>query len=263
MTEFATPRPAASVILCRQGDEGIEVYLVKRHGRAGFMANAHVFPGGITENGDLGSLKRTAARELFEEAGVLLGDPIPDPEELCSWRQKLVDDDAELDQFCAETGTEIREDALHYFAQWITPSHEKRRYMATFFLAVMPDGQTPSADQRETVSGRWVSVRQAGTLAGELELPPPQLRTFYDMRDASTLDDLFALCEQCAKSPLQILPRVAPTLPPITLLLPWDPHYAELGAGEARAVDREHPLATGPSRVMLQNGAWQLGSAND
>src|SRR5262245_17445030 len=90
-------RPAATVIVLRDGADGPEVFMVRRHQAVRFMAGAHVFPGGRVEDSD-GSANATwcdglanarakipgvtpesavtfqiaAARELFEEAGVLL-----------------------------------------------------------------------------------------------------------------------------------------------------------------------------------------------
>ena len=63
-------REAASVILLRATPNGFEVFLLRRHKKASFMASAFVFPGGATEPGE--DALTAAARELFEEAGVLL-----------------------------------------------------------------------------------------------------------------------------------------------------------------------------------------------
>src|SRR5215467_10074102 len=63
-------REAASVILLRRAKPGFEVFLLRRHKRASFMASAFVFPGGAAEPGE--DARTAAARELFEEAGILL-----------------------------------------------------------------------------------------------------------------------------------------------------------------------------------------------
>jgi 8-oxo-dGTP pyrophosphatase MutT (NUDIX family) len=115
------PRPAATVVLLREagGGPGLEVYLVRRHARSGFLANAYVFPGGAADPGE-DDLRVTGARELEEECGVVLapGD-------------------------------------LHYFAHWVTPSNEKRRFTARFYAARLPAGQTPAFDNQETVVLVW------------------------------------------------------------------------------------------------------------
>jgi 8-oxo-dGTP pyrophosphatase MutT (NUDIX family) len=76
----AEPTPAATIVLARVlPDDAFEIFLVKRHGRSGFMAGAHVFPGGKLDPQD-GAFDVDAAvvcaiRETFEECGVLLARP--------------------------------------------------------------------------------------------------------------------------------------------------------------------------------------------
>src|ERR1700687_520723 len=52
----AHPRPAATVIVLRNGPAGPEVFLVRRHEGTPFMGGAHVFPGGRVDavDGDAG-----------------------------------------------------------------------------------------------------------------------------------------------------------------------------------------------------------------
>ena len=92
----AAPRPSATVVLLRDGDCGLEAYLVQRHGRAAF-GHAWAFPGGVVDACDARvhdacrgadpvtanrlldapnalNYYSAAIRELFEESGVLLAD---------------------------------------------------------------------------------------------------------------------------------------------------------------------------------------------
>ena len=41
-----TPRPSAAVTLLRQGETGLSVFMVRRHGQSAFMPDVYVFPGG-------------------------------------------------------------------------------------------------------------------------------------------------------------------------------------------------------------------------
>src|SRR5580704_2051229 len=78
--EVAVPRPAATVILMRGGEETLEVLLVKRNPQARFMGGAWVFPGGAVDRGEGegdAALRAAAIRELAEEAGIAL-DPASD-----------------------------------------------------------------------------------------------------------------------------------------------------------------------------------------
>src|ERR1700759_4564049 len=86
----AGPVPAATIMLLRDGAEGLEVFMVKRHHQIDFVAGALVFPGGKIEKGDsdaalerhfeggadwtaeMRALGAGAIREAFEESGILL-----------------------------------------------------------------------------------------------------------------------------------------------------------------------------------------------
>src|SRR5687767_1382861 len=94
----SAPRPASTVVIARPAPVAFEVFLVRRHDAIAFMGGAHVFPGGRVDDGDRGPDARSwcdgvetavsrmpsrpqnesvafhvaAARELFEESGVLL-----------------------------------------------------------------------------------------------------------------------------------------------------------------------------------------------
>src|SRR5271154_5008365 len=81
--EVVTARPAATVLLVRDGPRGLQVFMVVRHHKIDFASGALVFPGGKVEDddhllagGDIELASRVAAiRETFEECGVLLARP--------------------------------------------------------------------------------------------------------------------------------------------------------------------------------------------
>jgi 8-oxo-dGTP pyrophosphatase MutT (NUDIX family) len=226
VSEQVAIRDAASVILVRPRGTELEVFLLCRHRKASFMPSAFVFPGGAADPGE-SDLRVTAARELREEAGVSIA-----PEE------------------------------LHYFAHWITPSIEKKRFSARFFLGRLPAGQEPHFDDQETVDQIWVTPAEGLARAGELRLPPPQVRTLWEMRDAAARgwDALVADAAARAAAPHPILPRMTPVPGGpggFALLLPWDPDYERAGTGDARPIADGHPLAIGPSRFILEDGTWK------
>src|SRR3954449_8888920 len=68
-----TPREAATVIVLRGGAEALEVLLVKRNPEQRFMGGAWVFPGGAVDPGVDHCV--AGAREVEEEAGVVIGEP--------------------------------------------------------------------------------------------------------------------------------------------------------------------------------------------
>ncbi len=261
------PRLAATVILVRPRHETgeLEVYLQRRHQRASFMSNAFVFPGGAADPTDR-DLRVTAARELFEEAGVLLGrTPVP-ADTRAAWRTLLQAGTATMDALLARTGASrdfYAVDALRYFAHWITPSREGKRFSAVFYLAVLPAGESAAFDNNEMVDEVWVTPDEALANASELRLPPPQLRTFLDLREPARagIDALLAEAAFRAAQPHPVLPRMAAPVAGepmgVTLLLPWDPEYQSRGTGDALVMPAHHPLAVGPSRFVLEGASWK------
>lgn len=261
-------REASSVILVRprSGSGEGEVFMLRRHRKSSFMSSAYVFPGGAAEAGDTDP-RHTAARELFEEAGVLLATSEVSADQLQSWRDAINDDDheAELDSVLAAAGVSLDLDALHYFSHWITPSVERKRFSARFYVAALPAGQTPSFDNKETVDEVWVTPGEALARSKELKLPPPQVRTFIDLQQACAagLDAVFAECARRAEHPYPIMPRLCPDSGGgFCLLLPWDPDYETRGSGDLQTMPADHPLAEGNSRFILEDMTWKNVAAD-
>lgn len=223
------------------------------------MARSFVFPGGTMEPED-DNHRMTAARELFEEAGVLLCRTPIAPASLAEWRRSIVDG-VRLAQILEDGGVELDIGSLRYFAHWITPSIEKKRFSARFYVAELPAGQVPSFDDLETVDQVWITPGEALERVGELRLPPPQVRTMYDLRTAAACgpEAVLDLADERARNPHPILPRsIHSDSAPLgfELLLPWDPRYAEAD-GDGIEMPDDHPLAAGPSRFVLTDGGWR------
>jgi 8-oxo-dGTP pyrophosphatase MutT (NUDIX family) len=267
------PRLAAAVILVRERPETgeLEVYLQRRHARASFMSSAFVFPGGAADPTDR-DLRVTAVRELFEESGVLLSRTPVAADTRAAWQTLLQAGTATMGALVARSGANPDPDApdafyvldtLHYFAHWITPSAERKRFSAVFYLAALPAGETAAFDNQEMVDDLWVTPDEALANAGELRLPPPQLRTFLDLREPARagMAALLAAAAFRAAQPYPVLPRVAMPVagepPRVTLLLPWDPEYQSRGTGEGLVIPAYHPLAVGPSRFVLEGASWK------
>lgn len=249
------PRAAASVILARETSDGIEIYLLRRHRKASFMSSSFVFPGGIVDEGE-DDPRETAIRELFEEAGVLLCKSEVDASTRGAWREKLNRGEARFRDLIDPAELDL--DALHYYAHWVTPTVEKRRYSAQFFVARMPAKQVASPDNRETVDEVWVAPSAALDRRAELRLPPPQHRSFHELVAANvdSIDALVALANTRAQHKHAILPRGLSGVNEFTLLLPWDRDYEEHGLGEGLTIASDHPLAVGPSRFILRATGW-------
>lgn len=253
-------REASSVILLRRAPDGFEVFLVRRRRGASFMASAFVFPGGGAEPGE--DARTAAARELFEEAGVLLardsgrGGETLELLTLESLRRRILDG-ANAATVLDQVGLEWSTDALVPWSHWITPSIEPKRFSARFFVCELPSGQTPSFDDIETVEQQWVRPADAIARAGELALPPPQLRTCWELAELPTIEAVIAEGRARADEPHPILPRLSGAGGPPCLLLPWDPAYVEGGTGDGAPLTYQPRWARGPSRFYREDRAWK------
>jgi 8-oxo-dGTP pyrophosphatase MutT (NUDIX family) len=239
---------------------GFEVFFLRRHRKSSFMASAYVFPGGAAEPGE--DARTAAARELFEEAGVLLAKHKPDRDEVTvefggtdAIRSRILAGGA-ADEALDLAGLVWATEGLVPWSHWITPSIEPKRFSARFFVVELPAGQEPHFDATETVDQVWVTPSQAIERAAELQLPPPQVRTCWELAQYATLRDVLAAGRQRADEPHPIMPRLAPGDGPC-LLLPWDPEYLTKGTGESTPLTYKPRWAVGPSRFVMENRAWK------
>ena len=190
----ADARPAATVVLARTLiDDAFEVFLVTRHGRAGFMAGAHVFPGGGVDDDDAAfdkdRLAVCAIRESWEETGVLLAHSESglalttlDPINAVSAR---LASGMSFREAMTSIGLLPDVDLLTPIGWWMTPEGEPRRYDTRFFFAVVPPLQRHSAvvDGDEVVEGDWFTPQAAldAYAAGTITLSPPTLVTLEEL----------------------------------------------------------------------------------
>jgi len=188
------PRQAASVIVLRGGDVGLEVLLLRRNPAARFMGGAWVFPGGAVDahEGEGDSAHRVAAiRELEEEAGLRLRDPA----------------------------------ALVKFSRWITPPEITTRYDTHFFLAPAPSGQEPRADGAEMVDLGWHTP--AGALAahrrGDLELVFPTIKHLEQLAAFPSAGELLQWAT--GREVVAVEPHVRITGEAARVVLPGEPGY--------------------------------------
>ncbi|HVZ10189.1 NUDIX hydrolase [Rhodopila sp.] len=192
----ATPRPAATILLLRDGPGGLEVFMVVRHHAIDFASGALVFPGGRVDDADhdfasrLGTHARTghadafrvaAIRETFEECGVLLARPAgalslvgADTLRNVSARHRsaLNAGTTGFEAILRQEKLEPATDTLVHFAHWITPANQPKRYDTQFFLAAAPPEHLAVHDGSEAVDSVWINPARAlaDTLAGRFKL---------------------------------------------------------------------------------------------
>ena len=191
MSEVLVPRPAATCLLLRDGDDGVEVLMLRRNLRSVFVPGAHVVPGGAVEPSDEDE-RFAALRETFEEAGLVLGDgPV---ERLLPHREAVERGEADLAALAMEHGVTLRPADLRAFGHWTTPPGGPRRYSTHFFVGPAPEGQVPSHDGGEAVECEWVRPEDAleRFAAGEWELILPTERSLVFLTTFATTAEVLA-----------------------------------------------------------------------
>ena len=259
-------RDAATVMLVRDGREGLEVFMLQRTLKAVFASGMYVFPGGAVDDADRspdveswcdGLTDRQASgvlevaagglaywiaaiRECFEEAGVLLARRpdgafvrFDEPEvesRYLAHRSAVHSGQLRLIDLCADEGLRLATDDIHYVSHWITPIGERRRFDTRFFVARAPQAQEPLHDEHETIASLW--VRPADALArqerGDLAMIAPTMKNLELLVPHATADEVLA-----ATASLGRPPAIQPKLRldddgRVEVVMPSDPDFADL-----------------------------------
>ncbi|HOE40095.1 MAG TPA: MBL fold metallo-hydrolase [Rhodoferax sp.] len=238
----ATLRPAATVLLLRDGMDGFEVLMTRRSAAASFLPGAFVFPGGAIDAADANchAIARrrpsqsdlhltqaiAAIRESFEELGVLLAHRA-DGSAVDQGDIARLDRSASFAGQCAEQRLTLAAHEVFVLAHWMGDRDLARRFDVPFLVARMPAGQTPVADGSEQFEPVW--VRPADALArhkaGDFFIIFPTIRTLERLQHFA---DVAAVLQACAvtEEPL------------------WTccPRSGLLGGREARFMEHEAPF---------------------
>ncbi|MCB9408606.1 NUDIX hydrolase [Mycolicibacterium sp.] len=229
-------RPAATVMLVRDTAEGISVFLMRRHAAMEFAAGMTVFPGGGVDERDRDgglagrgawygpephwwatrfgieadlaeALVCAAARETFEESGVLFAGPADDPDSIVRdasvyhrERAALEDRSLSFGDFLRAENLVIRADLLRPWSNWVTPKEERtRRYDTYFFVGALPEGQLADGENTETDQSGWARPETAieDFAQGRALLLPPTWSQL-DSLAGRTVAEVLALERQIA-----------------------------------------------------------------
>jgi 8-oxo-dGTP pyrophosphatase MutT (NUDIX family) len=263
--EPAEPRNAATVVLLRSGEQGPELYLLRRQVSMEFAGGMCVFPGGGVDPRDfdhavawagpspavwaerLGveepqarALVCAAVRETFEESGVLLagesaGAVVADTTG-ADWeadRVALEKRELSLTEFLSRRGLVLRTDLLGAWSGWLTPVFEPKRYRTWFFVAELPEGQRTRDVSTESDHVVWLPAIKAAEQAEarEILMLPPTYITSLDV--ARFADPDAVLAEAAGRRVEMFCPAVEPEGEGFTLTRP--PHADALL--EARAAN--------------------------
>lgn len=226
MIQSKPVRDAATLMLVRNSQCGLEVFMQQRPGRGAFP-DLHVFPGGKVDENDEGfgnlcdSLDDTTAskilsvgsnglrywiaavRECFEECGVLLasqrnGEPLLElacsVERLEAVRNALSSNELDFRDFVVSNDLIVQTSRMHYFSHWITPEFAPARFNARFFVTEMPTDQQTVEHESEVVSGEWIRPKQAlrRYAKGDWQLIVPTLTSLRMLCGYRSTEDLIS-----------------------------------------------------------------------
>ncbi|MEJ2538391.1 MAG: hypothetical protein P8188_00180 [Gemmatimonadota bacterium] len=254
----AVPRPAATILMLRDGPGGMETLMLRRTRRSGFVPGAWVFAGGRVDAADgapeVASRLRgltpqeaarrlelhpkarppgvayfvAALREAFEETGLLVGvgpggEPARgagDAPEIARIRDRLLADEIDFGEALDALGVELQGGAIEYVAHWITPVQEPRRYDTRFFAAAVPRERRVLLHPAEMTDARWLTPAAALEVHREGGLPMvfPTIRTLEELVDFQTVDS--ALAAYGERTIPAILPRLVKTPTGVGLEIP-------------------------------------------
>ncbi|RLA47555.1 MAG: NUDIX hydrolase [Gammaproteobacteria bacterium] len=190
-------RYASTVILVRDGAQGVEVLLQERSGKSESFGGMFVFPGGKVDLHDAdkqyeaiysGHKDSDASailsvpeyglaywmggiRECFEEAGILLaydkrGDIVSfndteTKQRFTAHREALNAGESSLLDICRREELTLATDQMYYYSHWVTPVSQPRRFDTRFFVCQAPENQEPVIDNHEVVSQCWINPAEA------------------------------------------------------------------------------------------------------
>lgn len=244
------PRDSATVVMLRDGPQGLEVFLMKRSGLSDTFGEAYVFPGGKLDALDcsatglaaldsdasalaaaLGEPQRdpavaaglyvAALRELFEEAGILLshGPSRPASNAATDWATWL-----------QTAAGQLQASAMQPWSRWITPrvaAMSKKRFDTRFFLTLAPSNQDARHDDFETTASIWLAPRDALLRheRGEIEMAPPQIMSLAHLARFVTSTQAMQAARNQATPPC-ICPESFAENGEMVLCYPGDPQHS-------------------------------------
>ncbi len=298
--EKNTPPPlreAATIILVREKNKALEIYLLRRSTKSAFMGGLYVFPGGVVEVEDKGfetwgshidmtadqietrlggkqfsradalGFGIAAIRETLEEAGVLIASKKNKTQrDFSNIAGHRLNRDLPNSWFRTKMIKEnwtLSFSSLGRWSHWITPKLMKKRFDTRFFIVFMPENQICVPDDRETKHGIWLTPQKAleQNLEAKTPLSPPAIVTLTHL---SAFTNLAALREEIKNRSWgdPIAPMLSPSPNGPVIIEPWDPIWNDEGEADNSKIDASLSQKILPpgapfSRLWCDKGVWK------
>ena len=221
MTDVPEARPASTVVLLRDTDNGLETLMLKRNKALMFAGGLWVFPGGSLDPEDLAAAgddveiasRIAAAREAEEESGL----------------------------------TPHAEDMV-LLSHWTTPVAEPKRFSTWIYAAPIAADLEVKIDGGEIHDSQWMSVREAVSAheAGELGMLPPTYITLCNLSRYNTVSEMVEV-ERHTPVP-EVFPLFVADGSDVAAVFRGDEEYD--GGGSTAAPGARH-------RAVLRDKVWE------
>jgi glyoxylase-like metal-dependent hydrolase (beta-lactamase superfamily II)/8-oxo-dGTP pyrophosphatase MutT (NUDIX family) len=194
----AIPKDAAAIILIREN----KVLWARRNPNIKFLGGWHAFPGGKVEasdaqirvancaDADLEKFIVAAAREVFEEVGVLL---VKNGEKLTKGQRASLHDDliserSDFGEILADWNLHLDARDFLYAGFWTTPRFSPVRFKTRFFVAECSIKQEPYAAISEMQSPEFIAPADALARWAQAKvlISPPVLITLQELAGIET-----------------------------------------------------------------------------
>jgi len=220
--------PSSSLMIVRDSDIGVQVFMMKRSLRSSF-GGIWVFPGGILEDQDQDIAKKNycngidekkakailnydqesltywiaSLRETFEETGALIANRdnnsffTPTEDEAINLerlRSDLNNGKISFISILKQLKLKIALERLIYISHWITPDVETKRYTTRFFLTSLNEEVTMTHDDIEGTDSKWIGINEAleAHKAGRISLIMPTIKNLESISSYKNTQELIS-----------------------------------------------------------------------
>ncbi len=219
MPDIPEARPASTVVLLRDSDEGLQTLLLRRNKALLFAGGLWVFPGGALDQADL----EAAGGDILQASRIAAAREAEE-----------------------ESGLQPRREDMVLLSHWTTPVVEPKRFSTWIYAAPLLRDTDVVIDGGEIHDHRWLTLRQALSEheRGMLNLMPPTWITLQSLAQYGSVAELVAR-ERTTAVP-EVLPVFASGVERITVMFAGDTGY---DSGDGSKSGPRH-------RAELADGHW-------